>query len=342
MRMLKRQWVWGVLIGTLGWVNVGLAIDTPIVPDDVEHFWAKNAETSSFVGADDMEIAYVRVVHPASRGVVVLSSGRTESYLKYKDFVGVVYQQGYSFYGIDHRGQGLSGRLLDDRRKGHVRVFANYGADFTQFINTIVVPETPGQHRYLVSHSMGGSIAVLSLASTSPSFNAAVLSSPMMEANLGLPGGCAIAALMSWFCAECSTPREVFATELEAFNHTALTHDKERFFKARALMKAEPQIALSAPTFGWVKQACDSRASQRDAAASIAVPVMLLQSGADTVVHNAAQNQFCALLNKKGETVCVGGAPSVIEGAKHELFFEADIYRDQALRAMFEFWQRYP
>jgi len=70
-----------------------------------------NRQEGSFLGVDDIKIKYVAILKDDDKGAVVISNGRTESYIKYKELAYDLGQQGYSVYIHDHRGQGFSGRM---------------------------------------------------------------------------------------------------------------------------------------------------------------------------------------------------------------------------------------
>jgi len=311
------------------------------IAQDLEEFWQQQAKTSRFVGKGEITIAYVKVVHPNPKGVVVLVGGRTESYLKYQALIYAFYQRGYSLYSADHRGQGLSQRLLEDPLKGHVVNFSDYVEDLQQFLVAVVMPEA-GKGLYMVAHSLGGAVGILTLEKNPDLFKAAILSAPMLEANLGLPAACGIVSFVNVFCNQCSTPRNDYKNINEAFADNNVTHSRDRYQASQMLFKSKPALALSAPTFGWVNQACAIQPDLKRAADNIRTPILLLQAGEDTVVHNRAEDEFCAVKKPTAESVCEGGKPVVIGGAFHEMFFETDQYRTPAIKQMMAMLERYP
>ncbi|MGR5471309.1 serine aminopeptidase domain-containing protein, partial [Vibrio astriarenae] len=62
----------------------------------------------------------------------------------------------------------------------------------------------------------------------------------------------------------------------------------------------------------------------------VKVPVLLMQSGNDRIVSNQAQQRFINKLRKTNPHASLVS----IAGAEHEVLFEKDQYRNQALDAM--------
>jgi len=64
---------------------------------------------------------------------------------------------------MDHRGQGLSERALENLHKSYVENFQYYISDLNIFIQNIVNPHCSFNNKfhkpYLLAHSMGGAIA---------------------------------------------------------------------------------------------------------------------------------------------------------------------------------------
>lgn len=131
-----------------------------------------------FTAADGVAIAYCQLLQDDRKKAIVISNGRIESYLKYQETIYDLYQQGFSVFALDHRGQGLSDRLTENPHQGHVNQFADYVSDFAEFIETVVLP-TEHQSMAILAHSMGGAIATHYLHQHPNVFDCAVLSSPM-------------------------------------------------------------------------------------------------------------------------------------------------------------------
>lgn len=148
-------------------------------------FWNQRQE-GEFTGVDGVSIRYVHWRSSSHKKALVICSGRSESYVKYPEVAFDFYHLGYDIFLLDHRGQGLSGRLLDDPQKGHVEKFSDYVDDLSTFIDTIVLPYHY-QHYFALAHSMGGAILASYLLRKPDIFQAAALCAPMFGINLPIP-----------------------------------------------------------------------------------------------------------------------------------------------------------
>ena len=103
----------------------------------------------------------------AARGSVLLLQGRAEFIEKYGETVGDLRARGFAVYALDWRGQGRSGRVLKDPRKGHVVSYDDYLHDLDLFLERLVLPEAP-RPIVVLAHSMGGHIVLRHSAEHGP------------------------------------------------------------------------------------------------------------------------------------------------------------------------------
>ncbi len=89
-------------------------------------FWRQHAVEGEFKGKDGVTIRYAALRQAKVERAILIVNGRVESYLKYQELAWDLWRQGYSLYLIDHRGQGMSGRMLNDPQKGYVDQFDDY------------------------------------------------------------------------------------------------------------------------------------------------------------------------------------------------------------------------
>lgn len=303
-------------------------------------FWRQHAVESAFKGKDGVTISYAALRQAKVDRAILIVNGRVESYLKYQELAWDLWRQGYSLYLIDHRGQGLSDRLLADQEKGYVDQFDDYVLDLKQFHDEVIAQDQPAK-LFLLAHSMGGAISARYLERWPDDIEAAVLSSPMMGINLGglpkwLAKGLAatIGTVGGWLGEPPYGPGQG-PYESHDFADNGLSHSAARYQAFRELYEQRPQIKLGGATAHWIYQGLTGADAAVAEAGAIKTPLLLLQAGDDGVVDNAVQDAFCALAR------CEGGKPLRIAGAWHELFMEADPQRQAALNATLAFFARY-
>jgi lysophospholipase len=305
----------------------------------IDPFWIEKAHPISFQSTDGLKIRGMEFLQPSPETAIVISSGQSESFLKYKELVHDLYLQGYSVFIADHRGQGLSDRVLADetkRQMGHVRDFQDYVSDLRKFYTDFVRPTAHKKH-VLLGHSMGGCIASLYLEKHNQDFDAAVLSSPMHEPTLGfLPTGVA-EAILDWKAwidrAEEYAPGEHGYDDGETFSNKCLTHSEVRWDIIRREYRKNPDAKLGGPSVLWVKLAQEAGKTARENAADVKVSVLLLQAGDDTMVKPGGQLEFRDRLNQTHPGLC---RLERIKGARHEIFMESDLYRQPAFKLTLE------
>ncbi len=310
-------------------------------------FW-QQGEFSHFKGVDNINIHYANFINKEYKKCLIIASGRSESYLKFKELIYDFFQQGFNVFILDHRGQGLSQRMLTNPQKGYVKNFDDYADDLHTFINDIVLPACYNINKnekastmplYMLSHSMGGAISVRYLQKYTNSFKAVVLSSPMIAFNNG--------GLPSWFANFViknadkinqglgQSPwyfigqKNYLATH---FKNNPLTHSKVRFQYFIALYQQHPEIQLGGVTIHWLAQAINTTNAIFANLTKLKSPILVIQSGGDSIVDNEAQNKFCAQLHQLNPQSCPDGKPIIIDNAKHELFLERDTFRAPALQ----------
>lgn len=300
----------------------------------IDPFWQNQVQKGQFNGQENVRIHTAWLIHPQSKGTIVLSSGRTEGSVKYKEVFYDFYQNGYSVFTLDHRGQGQSGRLAGNPDKGHVEDFSYYVADLKTFITQEVLPNSP-QKPHFLCHSMGCAIGALYLMNHPDTFDKVVFSSPMFGINAPIPQWLAKGILNThgFFNGVFSDEPWYFPgqgdKQHEAFAGNSVTHSKVRFEQSEHAFEVV-DAALGGITGGWLKAALWAMNTVEANARQITTPTLLLQSGGDTIVDNEAQQRVCAQMPD-----C---QLKVVAEAKHELLLEADQYRDQAMAEILSFF----
>ena len=297
----------------------------------IQPFWEERIEQGQFLGKDDISISYAFVVHPKPIGSIVISTGRIESFLKYKEVVYDLYQNGYSVFIHDHRGQGLSARMNKNQHVGYVASFADYVTDFKQFIDQVV--DKHSQHKpHLLCHSMGGAIGTLMILRYPQLFVKVAFSAPMFGIQPALPNWLSNVLLSL----HASLNKEVayfFGQkdyENQPFAGNDLTQSEVRYGIFRQEYQAATEVQLGGVSADWLKAAIKAMDQIEQDVKDFPIPALVIQAGSDGIVDNKRQSR---VVSKMPNTQLM-----VIDGAKHELLEEIDRYRKPCLTAVLDFF----
>ena len=255
------------------------------------------------------------------RGSVVLSTGRTESIEKYFEVVRDLQAKGFVVLVNEWRGQGLSHRDLPERLKGHALGLETYLEDYrallAAFEDRLPAPWIA------IGHSMGGCLTLAAMASgLADRFEGIVLSAPMLGLRLPFFARILVAyRMMTGRSEDWAQPPGDPANE--PFLGNVLTHDEARYRRSKDLLRANPDLALSSPTWGWLDFALKTtRWLSRDRVLAKAnLPVIILSAANDRLVNNAAQERIAGLL--------AFGVYVPLVGAEHEILMETDDIRQK-------------
>jgi lysophospholipase len=276
---------------------------------------------------DGITLRFARWAPPPGRkGTVVLLQGRAEFIEKYFETVRDLQKRGFAVATFDWRGQGLSDRLLADRRKGHVRKFSDYLVDLGTIMEQVVLPDCPPPI-FALAHSMGASVVIRTCRDGSRWFERVVCTAPMIalpsRTAMKVGGPLARALRMLGTGTRYVPTRDADAVGREDFIGNPLTSDPVRFARNSAIVEEEPDISLGSPTVAWVDTAMRQmkQFAEPSYAGQIRQPMLLVAAGRDEVVSTAAIETFGSHL--------LAGRHLLVPGAKHEILQELDMYRDQ-------------
>lgn len=301
-------------------------------------FWQQREE-DEFMGVDDVPVRFVRFCAPGNDRVIVVCPGRIESYVKYAELAYDLFHCGFDVLIIDHRGQGRSGRLLEDTHRGHVVNFSDYVDDLERFWQQEVATG-PWRKRYVLAHSMGGAITTLFLQRQPQAFDAVALCAPMFGITIRLPDWM-LRSILDW-AEGYPKLRDGYAIgtgrwRALPFSLNVLTHSPERYRRNLRFYADDPDLRVGGPTYHWVREGILAGEQVLAGATAVTTPLLLLQAEAERVVDNRAHDRFCELRAAAGHP-CWGDKPYVVKGAYHEILFEKDSMRAEALTAIVDFF----
>lgn len=256
------------------------------------------------------------------KGTILMFPGRTEYVEKYGPAAAEMAQRGYGLLCIDWRGQGLSDRALPDKMSGHVHDFAEFQLDIQAMLSLADKLKLPGP-RCLISHSMGGCIALRAILRGLP-VRAAAFSAPMWGIRM-MPAIRPVAVMLTGLSrltgqhhryAPGTTPRTYVADAPFAGN--VLTSDPKMFAWMKTQVTTHPDLALGGPSMGWLHAAL-TECRALAALPSPNLPTICALGSAEKVVDT--HPIFARMIKWKT------GRLDIYQGAEHEVIMETPAHR---------------
>lgn len=298
----------------------------------IENFYDAGIE-GTFIGKDSVSIYFKIFEQNNADKAILISTGRTEAAIKYKELIFDLFNNGYSIYIHDHRGQGQSGRMTEDPDMGYVSNFQFYIDDMKLFYDSYVKPKNY-KKEFLVSHSMGGAVGMTYLEQYLTDFDAAAFSSPM----LGLPFGiCTTVELLEGEEPEYVLGASKYDDSKDDFKDNTLTGSEIRFDRMIDAFTKAPEARLGGATYQWVNKSCLQFDVMFDNIDKIVTPFILFSAENEQIVATSSHQDFydaAQELKKSCEAY-------VVENAQHELFIEKDEQRIETINKMLNYFEKY-
>ncbi len=270
----------------------------------------------------------------APRGTVAVLGGRGEFIEKYFEVAGELLSRGFAVAAMDWRGQGGSDRPLRNSRKGHVDDFSHFERDLAAFARSMREANCP-RPWFGLGHSMGAAALLGAAEGGGCPFDRLVLTSPLIAARRVSHRGAAgllVGALDTLGLGGAFIPGDSGSEAwFRPFEGNVWTSDADRFARTAKLVSAAPNLFSSGLTIGWLHAAFRlmRRLDEPNFPRSLTTPVLIVAAGADQVTDTAAAERFASRLRT--------GRIIVIEGAKHEILIERDVFRRQFWAAFDQF-----
>ena len=304
---------------------------------NIAELW-RTREEGFLKSFDKRSLYWMKLTSPEHNKAILVVNGRIECCSKYQELFYDLFQQGYDVYSYDHRGQGLSDRLIEDKQMGYVDEFDDYIKDLEQVVSHFDLSSYA--KRFMIGHSMGGNIVTRYLQTHDAAFDAVALSAPMLGVNL--PWHLKPVATLLGQLLTAIYPKPTFAPGQEAyfpkpFEGNFLSQSDVRYHWFRGWYEQNPELKIGGASTRWVWQGLMACKQCYQMTRQIKVPLLVMQAGDDQIVSNQAQVQFMKKLAKT-HTQC---AFKIIHEAKHELLFEKDEYRNQALDSTLTFFNQH-
>lgn len=277
-----------------------------------------------------LRVGMFRATKRPNKGSVLLLHGRNEALEKYDHVIDELNGRGFDVVSFDWRGQGRSTRFFNNGRRGYIDDFEQHAQDLDLVFTKIALPEARPPF-YILAHSMGGLVALYAAPRLVNRLRRMVLASPFVALGDDTLSTGQMHALSSTLCFMGLGNIYLAGGDLgslnTAFISNKLTTDMQRFEHNRTLMDPEYGLGVGGPTAAWLRACTDAMAviADPDHHARIHIPTLIIGSGADKIVSNAAIEDYANRLRS--------GALIMIDGARHELMQETAFYRAQFFAA---------
>lgn len=304
-----------------------------LMKTEVEPYLAKKRKDDFIFTSDNRKLHYEAYEKVISRGSIVILHGFTESAEKFRETAFYFRMAGYSVFSLDMEGHGKSHRSSKKKEKVEIDSFDTYADDLDFFIEKVVAPETKNGKIYIYSHSLGSNVALLYLMKHPYRVSRAVLSSPMICGNMGMPVAVA-GAVAKLLCAvggkNIPAPGRCVFDAAQTFENSDAT-SKARFEYYHNKRKAEPLYQTSGPSFGWVKASLDARDKilSDEGAKALKAKLLIFKPEEDRQLLHSYTEKFADKADLKIKEV---------RNSKHEIFMSENEVLEWYYEEVLEFF----
>ncbi len=247
---------------------------------------------------DGVRIHITELGSPDAERTIVVVHGYDEHGERYIERLSPMAEAGYRVLIPDVRGHGRSGG-----RRGHVMRFDEFLDDVDRVLELV---ETPAERTGLLGHSNGGLISIAWALRDASRVGAVAVTSPFLGVALEPPKWkLAAASLLSRIAPKVSLPTEIKAE--------MVSHDP-----AVVAAYADDPLGHRIVNARFFAEATKSADEARARAATLSVPMLVMQAGDDLIVSAAATRSWAKAAPAEMVTY------EEIPGAYHELLFELD------------------
>jgi len=252
---------------------------------------------------------YYRADDEKARMVIVHGLGEHSGrYLELADHLAAL---GFSLWILDLRGHGQSGG-----KRGHVDSFDDYARDVGDILDQARMKPSGDTPMFLLGHSMGGLISILTALKYQDQLDGLVLSSPAVGAAAGLPTYKDVALR----CLARLAPRLGINNELDP-HYVSRDPDTVKRYMADPLV--HDRISTS-----WYVQFMAAIEHVFNHCAQLQLPTLIQAAGDDRLVSTKAVEDFFKKL------VMADRQLTVFQGLFHEIYNETAAERQTVISAL--------
>ena len=288
-----------------------------IMLTEIEPYLQKRRREDFVFSPDGKKLHYEAYEKPLSRGNIVILHGFCESAEKFRETAYYFVKAGYNVFSLDLIGHGKSHHDSDEKLRVDIESFDLYENDLAVFMENVVNPHKG--KTYIYSHSLGSTVALLYLMKHPYDVQKAVLSSPMICGNMGMPVSVA-STVAKLVCAlggkKISAPGRCVFDENQSFENSDAT-SKARFEYYHKKRVNEPLYQTSGPSFSWVKASVTAKDKILTEAniKNIRSELLIFKPEEDRQLLGSYTDKFADMAKVKVKRV---------KNSKHEIFMSCD------------------
>lgn len=290
--------------------------------------------TDGYIENDGLRLYYRTYITGNSERAIAISHGFTDYADKFQETIYYFLLMGFDVYILEHRGHGNSGREIKDPSLVYVQDFNDYVEDYKVFLDEIVLEMNEDQPLYLFAHSMGGGIGTAFLERYPGYFDAAILSTPMVDVKTGsVPEKAAniIASIMSslGLGKKYVTGQTTYCADYDYASSSAKSESRYAYY--HEIEAGNERYQLSASSYEWLNEALDATHEiiKADQLAKIKIPVLLFQAEEDFYIDDAGIYKLANRLSNVEFIYC--------PGTRHVLFMAENDTMIPYFNTIFEF-----
>lgn len=301
--------------------------------EEVEPFLKSKRSEGGFLSFDGNRIRFEEYRHPNEKAAVIVLHGFTESAEKMREVSYYIYNEGYSVYALDLRDHGKSFRTSDKAGRVDTDDFGKYALDLECLIEKVIKAENSDREIFVFSHSLGSTVALLYMMKHTDTVKKAVLSSPMICGNMGMPvavAGTVAKVLSAIGGKKIPAPGRCNFNPDLPFEKSDAT-SPERFSYYHEKRKGNKRLQTNGPSFGWVKASVEARDEILSSCDKIKTELLVLKPQEDKQLLMSYTDMFIEKTKAQNATV---------ESSKHEIFMSENEVLERYYKKIFEFYER--
>lgn len=257
-------------------------------------------DKGSFEGVGGVKIHFQFFKPKKYKGVIIYIHDMGEHSSRYLYTIEHFIDKGFAFYGLDHRGHGVS-----EGKRGHINSMDDYINDLWTFINIVKKRERDNKI-FILGQSMGGLIGIRFVEEHPGLVDGVIVTSSALKLKSEVP--------RFWeFIAEKMSknwPRYSMSNE---FDPIYLSHDKDVIKKYM-----EDELVHNKMTPRFFTEMIAAMKTAMEKAENINTPFLVLHAGEDEMVDTKGSVEFYEKLGSSDKKLIV------YDGFYHEILNEVD------------------